>query len=510
MARYERLSALDRFFLDVEGYSTHMHVAATAIFEMGPLRSEDGGIAMDRIRKYVESRLYLMPRYRQRLAYIPIENHPVWVDDDRFTIRYHVRHTALPKPGSERQLKRLSARIMSQKLDRSRPLWELWVVEGLENDRFALISKTHHCMIDGVSGVDLMTVLLDVLPETSVAEPVPWNPEPAPTSFELLRDDIFRRVTSPLGAVALARKVVSDPRAACESVSEAAGALAQTGGMGFQSASDTPFNRRIGAYRRFDWLTLNLDDVKHVKNRLGGTVNDVVLATVAGAVGRFFERRGIPYRDQEQMEFRAFCPVSVRDPSQRGKLGNRVSGMLVRLPIAERDPRRRMKAISEETRHVKESKQALGAEVLAAVSEWTVPTLLTMGARLATRARAYNMIVTNVPGPQVPLYLLGAKLLEPFPLVPLFGNQAIGIALFSYAGKLCWGFNAAWDIIPDLHDFVRDLESSFAELVRAAGAQVESEASAAQSQSAESETPQSGANGGAAANVSGSGAGDSA
>ncbi|RMF22215.1 MAG: wax ester/triacylglycerol synthase family O-acyltransferase [Deltaproteobacteria bacterium] len=478
MARYQRLSALDRFFLDVEGYSTHMHVAATAIFEIGPLRSPDGGIAMNRIRDYVASRLYLIPRYRQRLAYIPIENHPVWVDDERFTIRYHVRHTALPKPGNERQLKRLSARIMSQKLDRSRPLWELWVVEGLEDDRFALISKTHHCMIDGVSGVDLMTVLLDILPETEFPEPVPWNPEPAPTSLELLRDDVVRRVSSPLRALSLARKVVEDPRAACESATEAVTALAQTVGVGFQAASDTPFNRRIGAYRRFDWLRLDLSGVKHVKNQLGGTVNDVVLSIVAGAVGRFFERRGIPYRDQEQMEFRVFCPVSVRDPSQRGRLGNRVSGMLVKLPIAVRDPRRRIEAIIRETKHVKDSKQALGAEVLTAVSEWTVPTLLTLGARLATRARAYNMIVTNVPGPQVPLYLLGAKLLEPFPLVPLFGNQALGIALFSYAGKLCWGFNAAWDIIPDLHDFVRDMEDSFAELLAAAGPRVDAEAAA--------------------------------
>ncbi len=469
MSRYERLTALDRFFLDVEQHSSHMHVAATAILEIGPLRSPDGGIAMNRIREYVASRLYLIPRYRQRLANIPIENHPVWVDDDRFAIRYHVRHSSLPRPGNERQLKRLSARIMSQKLDRSRPLWELWVVEGLEDDRFALISKTHHCMIDGVSGVDLMTVLLSVLPDTEFEEPTPWNPEPAPTSLELLRDDLIRRVTSPLNLVGLLGQAVSDPRRTCEAASEAATALGQTVGLGFQSASETPFNRRISGYRRFDWLRFDLEDIKHVKNRLGGTVNDVVLAIVAGAVGRFFERRGIPTYEQERMEFRAFCPVSVRDPSQRGRLGNRVSGMLARLPIAERDPSRRMAAIIETTKNLKKTKQALGAEVLTAVSEWTVPTLLTMGARLATRARAYNMIVTNVPGPQVPLYLLGARLLEPFPMVPLFGNQALGIALFSYSGKLCWGLNAAWDIVPDLHDFVRDMEASFEELVAAAG-----------------------------------------
>ena len=244
--------------------------------------------------------------------------------------------------------------------------------------------------------------------------------------------------------------------------------LRQSLGAGFAAASATPLNRAIGGHRRFDWATFDLDRVKAIKRSLGGTVNDVVLATVAGAVGQFLELRGVASRQQREMDFRAFCPVSVRDPSERGTLGNRVSGMIVTLPLGETDPRARLARVRETTERLKLSKQALGAEVLAAVSEWTLPTLLTLAARLATRTRAYNLIVTNVPGPQIPVYLLGARLLEAFPLVPLFHNQALGIALFSYDGKLCWGFNADWDLVPDLSDFVHAMRASFDELATAA------------------------------------------
>jgi WS/DGAT/MGAT family acyltransferase len=464
MTRYERLSAMDRFFVDMEQHNTHMHVAGTMLFEGGPLRKADGGLDIKRIRDYIASRLHLIPRYRQRLSYVPLENHPVWIDDERMNIRYHVRHTSLPRPGDMEQLKILSGRIMSQKLDRSRPLWELWVVEGLEDDRFAMISKTHHCMIDGISGVDLMTVLMNLTPDDSFEDAPTWNPQPPPGNIEMLRDAALRRMSAPLRALGAAQHVVMNPRSACASVAESVGALGQTLGVGMRGASDTPLNRQIGAFRRFDWVTLDLTDIKIIKNELGGTVNDVVLATVAGAIGRFLEKRGITDKQQERMNFRVFCPVSVRPESDRGRLGNQVSGMLVDLPIAEHSPRRRIGKIAETTAHLKEQKQALGAEVLAAVSEWTMPTLLSLAARLAVRTRAYNIIVTNVPGPQIPLYMLGARLLEAYPLVPLFRNQALGIALFSYDGKLCWGFNADWDLMPDLRDFVRSVREAFDEL----------------------------------------------
>jgi WS/DGAT/MGAT family acyltransferase len=376
----------------------------------------------------------------------------------------------LPRPGDLEQLKILAGRIMSQKLDRSRPLWELWIVEGLEDDRFAIVSKTHHCMIDGISGVDLMAVILSMTPEETFDDAPTWNPAPPPGSLEMLQDAIWRRAWgAPLGLLGAARSVVTNPRKLCSSVTESVSALGHTLELGLRGTSDTPLNREVGAFRRFDWHTFDLAEVKQVKNQLGGTVNDVVLATVSGAIGRFLEKRGVTERQQDRMNLRVFCPVSVRPESDRGRLGNQVSGMLVDLPVAERDPRRRLLRIAETTARLKDQKQALGAEVLAAVSEWTMPTLLSLGARLAARTRAYNLIVTNVPGPQIPLYMLGAKVVEAFPLVPLFNNQAIGIALFSYDNKLCWGFNADWDLMPDLRDFVRGIRDSFDELRIAAG-----------------------------------------
>jgi diacylglycerol O-acyltransferase / wax synthase len=468
MTAYERLTALDRFFVDIESYNTHMHVAAVMLFESAPLANADGGIDVERIRNYIASRLHLIPRYRQKLAHVPVTGQPVWIDDERLNLHYHVRHTALPKPGDLRQLKRLAARIMSQKLDRGKPLWEVWFVEGLADGSCAMISKTHHCMIDGVSGVDLMTVLLSIEPELLVHDVPAWSPRPAPGTARLVGDEVLRRVAQPLDLARLGGSLLADPAAACETVSDAMLGLQQALGTGITGASHTPLNRPIGGHRRFDWLTLDLDDVKGVKRALGGTVNDVVLSTVAGAVARFLEFRGISAKQQRELDFRAFCPVSVRDPAERGTLGNRISGMIASLPIGDADARTRLSRVRETTEQLKSSRQALGAEVLAAVSEWTLPTLLTLAARLSTRSRAYNLVVTNVPGPQLPLYLLGSRMIAPFPLVPLFSNQALGIALFSYDGMLCWGFNADWDLMPDLHDFVSAVSDSFDELRRAA------------------------------------------
>jgi WS/DGAT/MGAT family acyltransferase len=473
---YDRLSAQDRSFLDLEGPSTHMHVGGAFLFEKGSLATPQGGVDIDKIRDYVASRLHRIPRYRQRIAWIPIEDHPVWVDDDRFNIHYHVRHAALPAPGDDRQLKRLCARILSQPLDRGRPLWEMWVVEGLEHDRFALVCKTHHCMIDGVSGVDLLAVLLAATPDKEF-EPGPvWYPNPAPGGLALLRDAAWRRVTLPVALAGAAVGALRRPEVTWERAREVASGLGQTLAAALSPAADTPLNRPIGPHRRFDWVGFDIVEVKRVKDRLGGTVNDVVLATVAGAVSRFLDQRGIPLRRQREMDFRAFCPVSVRSREERGALGNRVSSIVARLPIAERDPARRLAAVREVTADLKQSKQALGAEVLTSVSEWTAPTLAALAARLAFANRLSNVVVTNVPGPQIPLYLLGARMLETYPLVPLFEGQGLGIALFSYGGGLYWGFNADWDQFPDLHDFVVAIDASFRELCAAADAAEEAAA----------------------------------
>jgi diacylglycerol O-acyltransferase len=459
---YERLSFLDNSFLIMEGPTTPMHVAGTATYEVGSLRTAEGGIDIDCIRGYVNSRLHLIPRYRQRLAFVPLENHAVWIDDAHFNIHYHVRHTALPRPGDERQLKRLAARIMAQHLDRSKPLWEVWVVEGLEGgDSFAVISKIHHCMVDGMSSVDLLNVLLQPEPVDSF-EPAPdWLPRPAPTSFELLRDAAYRYAALPFEVGRNLQDVVRQARDPRSDLRARLRAVRDTLGTSFRSPSSTPLNQPIGPHRRFDWLAMDLARVKAVKQVVGGTLNDVVLATVAGAVRGFLERRRV---HTEHLDFRVMAPVSVRAAEERGRLGNRVSAWMVPMPLDEHDPRRRLERIRETTAALKDSKHALGAEVLTAVGEWTPSTLLSLGAQLATRRLPFNLVVTNVPGPQVPLYLLGARMVDNYGLVPLMGNLCLGIVLFSYAGKLCWGFTADWDLIPDLHDFVMDVERSFQEL----------------------------------------------
>ncbi len=459
---YERLSALDSSFLAIERPDTLMHVGATAIFEPGPLNRPDGSVDISRIGAYLESRLHKIPRYRQRLAYIPFERHPVWVDDDRFNLHYHLRHTSLPRPGDERQLKRMVARIQSQELDRGKPLWEAWIIEGLSSGRFAMVSKIHHCMVDGVSGVDLLTVLLNPTPTVAIADPVRWIPRPTPGGAVLLRDEALARITAPLNVVG---RLLREPGALLADVREGVGALAETLGAALHVASDTPLNQAIGSHRRFDWLAMELADVGAVRSRLGGSLNDVVLATVAGAVQRFLERRGLTV---ETIDFRAFVPVSLRRAEDHGGSGNRVASWMVDLPIAERDPRRRLARVTAATAALKHSRQARGSELLTEMVDWTGSALLGVMMQLAARARPYNIVVTNVPGPPSALYLLGARMLEIYPLVPLFVNQGLGIALFSYAGRLHWGFNADWDVVPDLHDFVRDVEASFGELYHAA------------------------------------------
>ena len=468
MSSYERLSVLDRTFLDLEDAEHPQHVGVVMVFEAGPLRREDGGIDADRIREYIASRLHKVPRYRQKLAWIPVESHPVWVDDPTFHIDYHVRHTSLPRPGDEGQLKRLAGRVVAQRLDRDRPLWEIWVVEGLEGDRVALLTKTHHCMIDGVAGVDLLGALLSAEPLEAPAASPRWVPSPPPGGLELARGEMLRRAALPLRAARELAGAARTPRESWSSLSERVSALGETLRAAVSPASETPLNRPIGPHRRFDWTSFDLADVKAVKNTLGGTVNDVVLATVAGALGRFLAQRGITIATQRALDLRAIIPVSVRPAEERGTTGNQIALWTAALPTAEADPRRRLSAIREVTASLKNSKHALGAETLAAVSEWTVPTLLSIATRSAYRGRAGNLVVTNVPGPQIPLYLLGARMRATYPMLALLMNNSLGVALFSYDGRLDWGCMADWELVPDLHDFVVALEDSFQELCDAA------------------------------------------
>ena len=448
---YERLSALDAIFLDLENETVSMHVGAALLFDAKPLMLEHGGLDIDRIRRYTLSAIDRIPRYRQRLAWVPGLNHPVWVDDDRFNIHFHLRHTRLPLPGNERMLKRLIGRLFSQKLDRSRPLWEFWIVEGIENDQFALVAKAHHCMVDGVAGVGLLQELLQLSPTGPEKDPEDWTPRPAPSRLELLRGEIKHRIDGLRELGTYAPRVRKD-------IGGAMGVLRS----GMRLGPKTVFTAAdISPYRRFDWTTFDLAAVKRVKNTLGGTINDVVLASTTTAIRRFLEARNV---DVDTLtDFRAFLPVNIRKPGG-GSIGNQVAMLLAELPIAEPDPLDRLRKVIAVTNALKkESNQPAGAQLLEDVANLTTRSLILAISRAAIQRRGYSVVVTNIPGPPLQLHLLGAPMNRIFPLVPIPPTQNLGIALFSYDGKLCWGFNADWESFPDVHEFVELLEASFAE-----------------------------------------------
>ncbi len=465
MPYYERLGALDASFLGIEDANNHMHVGGVLLLDEQVLRSAHGGLDIDRIRSTIETRLGRVPRFRQRLSEVPGEGHPIWIDDDRFNLAYHVRHSALPRPGSMELLKALVGRIMSQQLDRGKPLWEMWFVEGVEGDRVALITKTHHCMIDGVAGAELISVLLDPAENVAPIEPRPWKPRPAPSASYLAATAIFHRAAQPLEAWKALQQAWADPGHATQVVREAVEGVAEVLSPAFSSASETPLNHPTGPHRRFEMIDHRVADYKRVKDMLGGTLNDVVLATVSGALRNFFLKRGL---DVDDMRVRAMVPVSVRAKGASGAMGNQITQMVAELPVGLAEPEERLAAVRKTMGELKESKQALGGRVLTGISEWTVPNVLVQAVRMTVRSRPYNLVVTNVPGPQIPLYLLGSRMRATYPVAPLTPGQALNVALFSYDGGLYWGLNADWDALPDLSVFAEHVRGAFGELQAAA------------------------------------------
>ncbi len=461
MANQDRLTGLDSSFLHLERDAAHMHVAGCMVFEGQAPAYED-------LVDEVLSRLHLVPRYRQRLAFVPLnQGRPVWVDDPHFNITYHVRHTALPRPGGDEELKRLCGRVFSQALDRARPLWELWLVEGLSDDRFAVLSKTHHALVDGISGVDIATVLFDTSPDPMpVAAPDhEWVPKPLPGRAQLLADALLERATVPGEIVRGVRATVRGPRQVARRVG---GALVSVGAMawaGLQAAPPSPFNVRIGPHRRFTWVRSDLAQFKAIKDELGGTVNDVVLTVVTGALGRYMRRHG----HATDVDLRAMVPVSVRADVERGALGNRVAAMWAPLPVGLTDPRKRLRRISAAMKDLKGSGQAVGAQMLTELSGFAPPTIMAQAARLQARQRLFNLVVTNVPGPQVPLFMLGRELEALYPMVPLAENTALGIAIMSYNGQLNFGLVADYDALADVETLADELGTSIEELAAAAG-----------------------------------------
>lgn len=454
----ERLSPGDAMFLHLEDDRCHMHVASVTIFE----GSVDYQEALDEVSR----RLHLVPRFRQKLAFVPFGiERPVWVDDPHFNIEYHVRHTALPEPGNETSLKRLAGRIMSQQLDRTKPLWEIWLVDRLAGDRFAMIAKTHHCLVDGVAGADITAVLLDATPEPPDLEPQHWTPEPEPTQAQLLADALRERTTQPVEILRGLRATTRAPRRLLKSGTDFLEAMGALAWAGLNPAPRTPFNVPIGPHRRFECVRASLDDFKTIKNALGGTVSDVVLTVVAGAMRRFLQHRGVDVRG---LELKAMVPMSIRAESERGALGNRVTAMAAPLPIYEEDPIVRLQIVREAMKDVKDSKQAVGADMIMQLSGFAPPTILGQAARLQAQQRFVNLLVTNVPGPQFPLYSRGHRLLDLFPMAPLGANQALGIAVMSYDGQLGFGLLADFDALPDVGVVAEGLEKSIAELLQEA------------------------------------------
>ncbi len=470
---YEPLSTQDQSFLVMETPSLHMHVASTQIFELGPLATPDGGVDFARIKRFIGSVLHRIPRYRQKLHWVPVFQTPVWVDDDEFSLDFHVRHTALPRPGSDEQLRQLAARIMAQPLDRTRPLWEIWVVEGLSESRFALVSKIHHCMIDGASGVDISQILQSRTPDRRIGQAPPFVPRSTPSPGELLGYALRWRAGLPLRALRGLRELRRETGDAWGELQLRARVLARMFLEQYGRASESPINGPVGPHRTFGWLDMDLAELKGARRALGCTLNDLVLTIVTGAFRDYLRLRGVR---PEDLEFRIQAPVSVRSEDERGRLGNRVSGWVVTLPLGEEDPRRQLAAIQETTRDLKESKQALGVEMMMTAMGAMPTALLSLGMQAASGT--INSLVTNVPGPQFPLYLQGARMLAMYPQVPLLANLGLGIALISYDGRVCWGFNADPKLVPDLDAFIAAIRSSQARVLGAARPEPASEPAA--------------------------------
>jgi diacylglycerol O-acyltransferase / wax synthase len=458
----ERLSALDVSFLYLETPTTAMHVGSVATFQPPP----DAPFDYEALCALVSRRIGLVPRYRQKIRWVPghLAN-PVWVDDSDFDITYHVRRSALPKPGSDDQLRQLVGRLQSRPLDRRRPLWEIYLVEGLSDGRFAIITKTHHAMVDGISAVDIGTLILDLEPTPRETPVDTWVPRPEPSRAGLVATALADTLRRPTEIVDTVRSGVTDARA---NAGRALGALAGVAAMARTSlrpAPDSPLNTEIGEQRRFGMAATQLDDYKRIRKTHGGTINDVVLGVVAGALRAWLLTRGesvVP-----STTIRAMVPVSVRSEAQGGALGNRVSSYFVDLPIGEPSPVLRLHQVSYAMKGHKESGQAVGADALVRLTGFAPPTIHSAAARLGSglTRRLFNVIVTNVPGPQFPLYAAGAQMVDCYPVVPLAKGQAVTIGLTSYNGGVFYGMNCDRDAMPDIDILATCIEESLAELM---------------------------------------------
>ena len=448
------MSPMDASFLHIETPMNPMHIGGVSIFE-GPAPP------FERLEEMVEGKLDLVPRYRQRVRFVPLGlGRPVWVDDPHFNLSYHLRHSALPPPGSDEQLRRTAARIFAQRLDRGKPLREIWMLEGLEENRWALLSKVHHCMVDGVSATDLMSIMFGGdAPATGGA----WEPEPEPSGAELVLRTLTHRTLNPSEQLRTVRAAVRAPREALDQARDLFRGMA-SGARVLRPVGGSSLVGPVGPHRTWTWAHVRLSDVKAVRAALGGTVNDVVLAIVSGGLRDLLEARGESVDDRT---IRALVPVSVRRPGERGVYNNRVSAMFAELPVGIADPAARLEALRAQMDGLKQSKQAVAGDVLTSLSGFAPPMLLALGARLAARSPTLGLQtgVTNVPGPQQPLQTLGRRLLESYPYVPVIGKVRISIAIFSYDGGLYFGVTGDYDSSSDIDILTTGVERSIAELI---------------------------------------------
>jgi WS/DGAT/MGAT family acyltransferase len=462
----DRLSPQDASFLHIEDDVNHMHIGSVGIFEGPPP-------VYDELKATVAGRLALVPRYRQKVVMVPLSlGRPVWVDDPNFNIEYHVRHTALPAPGGDEELRRLMGRVMSQRLDRSKPLWEIWMVEGLEDDRWAMVSKVHHCLVDGVSGAELMAVLLDLSPDVPAPVGDEWHAAgPAPNAVRLARDAVVDLVTNPYEQVRAAGSLVRRPRRSLDALFEIVKGSVALSNL-IRPTPPTSLNGPIGPHRRYGWTVVDLADIKQIRAAHGGTVNDVVLALITRGFRDLLRSRG---EDTAGRVIRTLVPVSVRvrpgsgAAQGDGTLENKVSAMFADLPVGIDDPAARLAAISAQLDGLKQSKQAVAGEALTSLSGFAPAMLLTLGTRVATRAARrmghLDTVTTNVPGPQLPLYSCGRRMVRVCPYVPLAAPIRVGVAIFSYDGELAFGVTGDYDCAPDIDVLVRGIRDGVAELL---------------------------------------------
>jgi diacylglycerol O-acyltransferase / wax synthase len=458
------MNPLDAEFLHLEDGTAHMHIASCAIFE-GPAPRYDKLVAR------IASKLPRVPRYRQRIRFVPLDlRRPFWIDDPHFNLEYHVRHTALPRPGGKAELCRLMGRLMSQELDRARPLWEAWVVEGLAGGQWAVVSKVHHCMVDGVAGVDLMSVVLDLEREPEPAVVDGWQPAPEPSALRLAVDGAVNVVTRPTEQVRAAWAALHAPRRALER-----GWTIATGLRGYGSTlrptPRTSLDGTIGPHRRWTYAGASLADIRTIRHAFGGTVNDIVVAAVTSGFRDLIVARG---EDPDHVALRTLVPVSVRDEAGHGAYDNRVSAIFLDLPVHVRDPLERLAAVHTEMDRLKRSHEAEAGQVLTHLAGAVPPALMAQGTRLVSRLvsrmpqRTMNTVTTNIPGPQFPLYFAGRELLEYLPFVPIGPGVRIGVAILSYNGQLRFAVTGDYDTAADISVLADGIDTAIALLLRLA------------------------------------------